>query len=151
MDIVMGLCHSLVRNYINNVCRGKALEPPILLQGGVSANRGIVRAFEEILGHEVIIPEHHMVMGAFGAALIAADAGIETSCFGGFAVAHQEISTKGFTCTDCDNRCEVIELIKSKEIIGRSGGRCRKWEGSKEKRAAGQKIFAYMRLRSAPE
>jgi predicted CoA-substrate-specific enzyme activase len=48
-DIIMGLCHALVRNYLSNVCKGKEIKPPIVLQGGVSANRGIYRAFKEAL------------------------------------------------------------------------------------------------------
>jgi hypothetical protein len=148
-DIVMGLCQALVRNYIGNVCRGKPLEPPFLMQGGVSANRGIIRAFEEALGHPIIVPKHHMVMGALGAALIAADAGIESTRFRGFSLAKLEIATKAFECEDCDNNCEVIELIEDGEVAGRSGGRCGKWEGlSAVERPHNGKTMAYMLLRA---
>ena len=49
-DIVAGLCAALVRNYLNNVGKGKEIRPPILFQGGVAANAGIKRAFEQELG-----------------------------------------------------------------------------------------------------
>ena len=42
-DIVAGLCEALVRNYLNNVGKGKEILPPILFQGGVAANAGIKR------------------------------------------------------------------------------------------------------------
>ena len=38
-DIVAGLCKSVVLNYLNNVCKGKRIEGPIIFQGGVSKNK----------------------------------------------------------------------------------------------------------------
>ena len=49
----------MVRNYINNVGKGKEILPPVVFQGGVAANIGIKKAFEEELGTEVIVPEHY--------------------------------------------------------------------------------------------
>ncbi|HZX44707.1 MAG TPA: acyl-CoA dehydratase activase, partial [Candidatus Nanoarchaeia archaeon] len=53
-DILYGLCKSLVRNYLNNLSRGRELYEPIMFQGGVSENKGIIRAFEESLGKKLI-------------------------------------------------------------------------------------------------
>ncbi|HBE04558.1 MAG TPA: 2-hydroxyglutaryl-CoA dehydratase [Spirochaetia bacterium] len=126
-DIIMGLCMALARNFTGNVCRGKELKPPFLFQGGVSANQGIRRAFEKVLGHEIIIPEHNMVMGAWGAAILVCEAEIKQTKFRGGRIAEHQIDTRAFTCTDCTNNCEIIEIIDSNEVIGRSGSRCRKW------------------------
>jgi predicted CoA-substrate-specific enzyme activase len=127
-DIVMGLCHAMVRNFLGNVCAGKEIKPPIVLQGGVSANLGIRRAFNEVLNTEVIIPRHHMVMGAYGAALMAARAQPAATRFRGYGLSDHEIVTRGFRCGDCANRCEIIEIVDGGLTLGRSGGRCRKWE-----------------------
>ena len=73
-EIAAGLCFSLARNYLSALCRGKIPKPPILFQGGVAANKGVVRAVREILNlseNELIIPENFGVMGAIGAALSA--------------------------------------------------------------------------------
>ncbi|PIR72320.1 MAG: 2-hydroxyglutaryl-CoA dehydratase, partial [Candidatus Nealsonbacteria bacterium CG10_big_fil_rev_8_21_14_0_10_36_228] len=51
-DIVAGLCEGLVRNFLNNVARGKNIQPPIVFLGGVSENIGLRRAFEEALGQK---------------------------------------------------------------------------------------------------
>ena len=128
-DIVMGLCLAMARNFLGNVCVGKEIRPPIVFQGGVSANQGMRRAFAELLKCELIIPEHHMVMGALGAALLAKRAAPAVSRFRGFDVCERSIDTRSFTCGDCANECEVIEIVDRGEIVGRSGGRCRKWEG----------------------
>lgn len=128
-DIVMGLCHAMVRNYLSNVCRGKEVKAPILFQGGVSANQGIVRAFREALGFEVIIPRYAMVMGAYGAALIALRTRIEKSQFRGFEVSGNEVSTGAFRCNHCENVCDIVEIKEAGQVFARSGGRCARWEG----------------------
>ncbi|NOY38073.1 MAG: CoA activase [Chlorobi bacterium] len=69
-DIVAGLCFAVARNFISSHGKGKKLEVPILFQGGVAANYGVVRAFKELLHTkegEFIIPDHYASMGAIGA------------------------------------------------------------------------------------
>jgi predicted CoA-substrate-specific enzyme activase len=131
-DILMGLCHALVRNYLNNVCRGQELRPPYVLQGGVSANEGIRRALKKALDSEIIIPRYNMVMGAYGAALIAARAAIAATRFRGYVISERDVVTRSFDCEDCPNNCEIIEIADQGEIIGNCGGRCGKWEGRKK-------------------
>jgi len=82
-DILNGLCQALVRNYLNNLGKGKQLQGPILFQGGVAANKGMHRSFEEALGQKVIVPPYFNVMGAVGAALLA-----QESAAGGIAAAN---------------------------------------------------------------
>ena len=62
-DIIAGLCEALVRNYMNNVGKGKEILAPVVFQGGVAANIGLVQAFNKYLGIEVMVPKHHGVMG----------------------------------------------------------------------------------------
>lgn len=133
-DIMMGLCHALARNYLSNVCAGKEIKPSIVFQGGVSANKGICRAFRELLQCDIIIPPYNMVMGAYGAAIIASKSCIEKTKFRGKKIFTNPITTKGFKCCDCPNYCEIIEVFENNEVIGRTGGRCGKWEGRTEPR-----------------
>jgi predicted CoA-substrate-specific enzyme activase len=126
-DILMGLCHAMVRNYLSNVCRGKEISPPVVLQGGISSNKGIRRAFKEALQTEIIIPPYNMVMGAYGAALIASQAEIKETKFRGFGISSHPIITTSFQCKDCINCCEIVEIKDRGTVIGRSGGRCGKW------------------------
>jgi predicted CoA-substrate-specific enzyme activase len=77
-DILAGLCLALARNFKSVVARGKAFTPPILFQGGVAYNRAVFRAFETVLDlgpGDLIVPAHHEIMAALGAALAAADDG----------------------------------------------------------------------------
>jgi predicted CoA-substrate-specific enzyme activase len=132
-DLLMGLCHAMVRNFLGNVCVGKEIRPPVVLQGGVSANLGIRRAFRDILGIDPVIPCHSMVMGAYGVALMVARSGIRQTRFRGYEVGVRNILTQGFTCADCPNRCDIVDLLDAGHRISRSGGRCRKWDEKEEK------------------
>ena len=69
-DILYGLCQALVRNYINNVGLGKEIKPPIVFQGGVAFNHAIIKAFQEELETEIIVPPYHEIMGSIGAAIL---------------------------------------------------------------------------------
>jgi predicted CoA-substrate-specific enzyme activase len=69
-DIVAGLCFAVARNFISTLGKGKPIETPIIFQGGVAANQGVVRAFRELLNVKddaLIIPDHFASMGAIGA------------------------------------------------------------------------------------
>jgi len=71
-DIVAGLCFAVARNFKSNLAKGKDLARPIIFQGGVAANAGVVQAFKEILhvsDGELIVPEYYASMGALGAIL----------------------------------------------------------------------------------
>ena len=127
-DIVAGLCQALVRNYLNNLAKGKDLEPPFVFQGGVAANRGMVAAFEGTLGHPVTVPEHHALMGAFGAALLAKEAGLGSTRFRGFGLGRMEHRTTAFDCDGCPNECEITELRVDGAVAARWGGRCDRWQ-----------------------
>ncbi|AEF94887.1 CoA-substrate-specific enzyme activase [Desulfotomaculum nigrificans CO-1-SRB] len=131
-DILAGLCEALVRNYLNNVGKGKEILAPVAFQGGVAANAGMRRAFERALGMEVIVPKYFNVMGAVGAALLAKEAvarGVPTR-FKGFGVADMEYKAGSFECDGCPNLCEVIEMAEAGKIIARWGDRCGKWSNA---------------------
>mgnify|MGYP000054785564 CR=1 FL=1 len=130
-DIIAGLCQALVRNYLNNVAKGKELLSPFLFQGGVAANQGIKAVFERELESKVIVPPHHAVMGAIGAAILAREdifSRREKTKFKSFEMAEANYRTSSFECGDCANSCEVIQLSLSDKPVSRWGSRCRKWE-----------------------
>lgn len=129
-DIIKGLCDALVRNYLNNLGRGKTLNPPFVFQGGVAANKGIIKAFENQVGHEIIIPKHYNVMGAIGMALMAknhTEHSGNASSFKGFDFINLEFTPKSFECTGCANACEVIKVINDGQTIAMWGDKCGKW------------------------
>lgn len=79
-DIVSGLCFAVARNFKGSIVRGRDIEEPVSFQGGVAANKGMVRAFKEVFGFEsLIVPEEFAVMGAIGAVLKDIEEGRQNS------------------------------------------------------------------------
>lgn len=129
-DIIAGLCDALVRNYLNNLAKGKEIRPPVVFQGGVAANAGIKRAFEQALGTEVTVPENYGVMGAMGAALLArAQARDKPTTFLGIGISELSHTSSSFYCSHCANNCEIVQLSCEDRVLARWGDRCGKWSG----------------------
>jgi len=129
-DILYGLCQALVRNYLNNVGLGKEIKPPVVFQGGVAFNQAIVKALQEELDTEVIVPPHHELMGAIGAALLVHEEMVSNrrSKFKGFSVSEIKYHTSSFECKACPNLCEIAQLSLNGQVLARWGGRCDLWE-----------------------
>ena len=135
-DILYGLCQALVRNYLNNVGLGKDIKPPVIFQGGVAFNQAIVKALQEELNTEIIVPPHHELMGAIGAALLAHEEMVTSnngSKFKGFKVSEVRYHTSSFECKACPNLCEIAQISVNGQVLARWGGRCDLWERSPSK------------------
>ena len=132
-EIIKGLSEALVRNYMNNLVRNRALQGDYIFQGGVAANEGIKTAFEEEIDSEVIVPNHYDVMGAIGIAMLAKRdvkrKNVESQ-FRGFNLTKEEFETNSFECGDCANNCEVIKVIADDKVIAVTGDRCGKHTAS---------------------
>ena len=121
-DIVAGLCKSIVLNYLNNVGKGKKIKAPIIFQGGVSKNKGVVKYFKEVLGEDIIVDENSHLMGALGIAIISKK--YETDKVYSFDVSDIKFVTKGHECTGCTNNCEVLKIYKNDTLVDTWGNRC---------------------------
>ena len=129
-DIVYGLCRALARNYLSDVGSGREILPPVVFQGGVAFNLGIVRALREELEMEIIVPAHHEIMGAIGAALLvheAVAAGQDGGRFKGFAVSEVEYRASSFECRACPTGCEVVRILENGRAVAGWGGQCDMW------------------------
>ena len=129
-DIIGGLCDALVRNYLSNVGKGKEILNKVIFQGGVAANKGIHHAFENTLNLPVIIPPHHDVMGAIGAAILAyekIEAEKTKTRFKGFSITSDVFQSRSFICDGCPNQCEIVSFLENQKEIGYFGDRCGKY------------------------
>ncbi len=121
-DIIAGLCNAIVGNYLNNVGKGKEVLAPIVFQGGVSKNVGVVKAFSEATGHNVFVDDDGHLMGALGVALVARDSGEEAPFT--FAVRDVSFQTVGEECGGCPNECEVVLVLRDGAFLDGWGNRC---------------------------
>ncbi|MCR5288803.1 MAG: acyl-CoA dehydratase activase [Treponema sp.] len=73
-DILLGLCHAMIRNYKATIVKNLPIEKPVVFTGGVTQNNGAVQAIYEIFSldsQELIIPQNPLYMASLGAALKA--------------------------------------------------------------------------------
>lgn len=124
-DIIAGLCKSVVLNYLNNVGKGKKIIPPIIFQGGVSKNKGVVKYFKEILKEDIIVDENSHLMGAIGIAVLARRN--KTGSTYSLEMNNLKFITKAFECHKCPNTCELLKIYRNDELVDSWGSKCGKY------------------------
>lgn len=120
-DIIAGLCKSIVLNYLNNVGKGKKIESPIVFQGGVSKNKGVVRYFKEILKKDIIVDPNGHLMGAYGIAILSKN---KNNKIYDLNIKNIKFNTIGTECNKCPNNCEILKIYKDDKLIEATGSRC---------------------------
>ena len=112
-DIIAGLCQALVRNYLSNVGQGQgAPRRPSSSRAAWRRTSASAKPSARPWNCEIIVPEHFEVMGAIGAALLAAEAAprYAESGFRGLVLVEEEVRTVGRECQGCPNLCEIVTL-----------------------------------------
>ena len=117
-DIVAGLCKSIVLNYLN-------IESPIIFQGGVSKNVGVIKYFKEILGEDIIVDENGHLMGAIGIAVLARKNKIGKTY--SLELSNIAFDTKAIECGRCPNNCELLKIYRNNELVDSWGSKCGKY------------------------
>jgi predicted CoA-substrate-specific enzyme activase len=142
-ELVAGLSYSIVTNYLNRVVGRRKIGDNICFQGGTAFNKAVWAAFENVTGKKIMVPDHHEVTGAIGAAFIVAEririvsqenAAATPSGFKGFDnLAAVKYSVESFTCEHCSNNCEIkkVEISDSKPLF--YGSRCDRYNLRKNK------------------
>ena len=130
-DISASLAISVVKNALYKVIRATNFKEnfgtKVLVQGGTFYNDGILKAFEDEIGFEVIRPKIAGIMGAFGAALIAKAKHKEKSTLISYeALKGFVYSSSNVTCKLCPNYCglTVSKFSNGKSFI--ANNRCSK-------------------------
>jgi len=128
-DLVAGLSYSIVQNYLNRVVGDRRIGNRIFFQGGTAFNKGVVAAFESVLGKEVVVPENHDVTGAIGVAILAMEERTwERSSFKGFDLSHRRYEHSSFECKGCPNLCLIRKVSVEGEKPLFYGSRCEKYD-----------------------
>lgn len=135
-DIAAGLCISVVKNALFKVLRvsdAKQLGKKIVVQGGTFQNDAVLRSFEQEIGGEVVRPSIAGLMGAFGAALLAAESGVTTSRLLNRDEIHSYRHTSVHTrCRGCENHCALTVNHFADGASFVSGNRCSKPAGGRK-------------------
>jgi predicted CoA-substrate-specific enzyme activase len=72
IDIISGI-HRAIARRVGNMVENLGVKPQVMMTGGVAKNIGVVKALQDRLNAQILIPEEPQIIGAFGAALFALD------------------------------------------------------------------------------
>jgi len=147
-DLIGGLCYSIAHNYLNRVVGKRKIGNRVMFLGGPSLNKGVVAAFENILGRGLIVPKHREVLGAFGAA-ISVQEKMERedradSSFRGLANAINDRMDYTEKVCQADPNCHNQCKLKIYDFDGRKsvwGGECGRYEVTKSKGRRKENLF----------
>ena len=138
-DISSGLSYSVIKNAIQKVMKVRDVETlgdHIVVQGGTFYNDAVLRAFELIVGKNVIRPDISGLMGAYGMALLAkeqyeANLDMEhvSTILRSEEIDKLEIKVTHTRCNRCENHCKLTINKFSNGQIHVSGNRCEKGAG----------------------
>ena len=137
-DLIAGLCYAIAHNYLNRVVGKRKIGQRVMFLGGPSLNKGVVAAFENILGRGLVVPKHREVLGAYGAAIslqekMAIENKTETTFRGLKSAIDDRMHFTEKTCKadkNCHNQCK----LKIYDFDGRKsvwGGECGRYELTK--------------------
>jgi predicted CoA-substrate-specific enzyme activase len=68
-NILAGI-HDAIASRVARMMERLKVEPDVVFTGGVAKNIGVVKALEERMGCEILVPEEPLLSGAIGAALL---------------------------------------------------------------------------------
>ena len=157
-DISSGLSYSVIKNAIQKVMKvrdTKTLGKHIVVQGGTFYNDAILRAFELIVGFDVIRPDIAGLMGAYGVALLAKeqfqsnmDMEYYSTILRTDEINNLKVKTSHARCGKCENNCLLTINIFEDNKRYISGNRCEKGAGntSQQKELPNLYKYKYQRL-----
>jgi predicted CoA-substrate-specific enzyme activase len=147
-DLIAGLCYAIVYNYLNRVVGKRKIGQRIMFLGGPSLNKGVVAAFENVLGQKLVVPPHREVLGAYGAAISLREKMLTynsgKSTFRGMKSAIED--TMNYTEKIChaDPQCHNQCKLKIYHFDGRRsvwGGECGRYELARYKGEKKENFF----------
>ena len=138
-DISSGLSYSVIKNAIQKVMKVRDVETlgdHIVVQGGTFYNDAVLRAFEKIVGKNVIRPDISGLMGAYGMALLSKeqyeanlDMEYKSRILKEDELDKLEIKVTHTRCNNCENHCKLTINRFSNGAIHVSGNRCERGAG----------------------
>ena len=139
-DISAGLSYSVIKNAIQKVMKVrdvKTLGAHIVVQGGTFYNDAVLRAFELIVGRNVVRPDIAGLMGAYGVALLSKeqyeanlDMEYKSTILMDDELDKLKITTSHIRCNGCENHCLLTINKFSNGTKHISGNRCEKGAGN---------------------
>ena len=157
-DISSGLSYSVIKNAIQKVMKVRdvsTLGNHIVVQGGTFYNDAVLRAFELIVGKNVVRPDISGLMGAYGMALLSKeqyeanlDMEYKSKILREDELDKLEVKITHTHCNNCENHCKLTINKFNNGAIHVTGNRCEKGAGvvNKAKNLPNLVQYKYERL-----
>ena len=152
-DISAGLSYSVIKNAIQKVMKIRdvaTLGDYIVVQGGTFYNDAVLRAFELIVGKNVIRPDIAGLMGAYGIACLAKeefDLNNDKKYVSRICKSEDldslNVTVVHTRCHGCENNCllTINEFSNGKKFI--SGNRCERGAGIEKSKTQIPNLYKY--------
>ena len=138
-DISAGLSYSVIKNAIQKVMKVRdvnTLGDHIVVQGGTFYNDAVLRAFEKIVGKNVVRPDISGLMGAYGVDILARqkyESNLDMEYYSTITknddLDKLEIKVSHARCNRCENHCLLTINTFNNGHKHISGNRCEKGAG----------------------
>ena len=132
-DISAGIAFSVIKNALFKVMQlkdVKELGEHIVVQGGTFYNDAVLCSMEKLIERDVVRPDISGLMGAYGAAILAQEEGLErSSILAADALEDFSVSTSSYRCRHCGNQCLITMQKFSDGSKYFTGNRCERGIG----------------------
>jgi predicted CoA-substrate-specific enzyme activase len=152
-DLMAGLCYAIVHNYLNRVVGKRKIGRRIMFLGGPSLNKGVVAAFENVLGRGLLVPLHREVLGAYGAAIcvrqkMQSEGTARSACRGMQSAIDDRMNFTEKVCRadpNCHNQCKLkIYQFDNRRSVW--GGECGRYESVRNRSKGKDDYFKLGRM-----
>ncbi|MFO7873434.1 MAG: acyl-CoA dehydratase activase [Bacteroidales bacterium] len=109
-QVMASIIYAVCKNYLHRVVHNRPVESPILFLGATAKNKGLVEAFEHVLGKPVHTSIYSHLTGAIGVADMVRKSAPAETAFKGFFIKDKQVSLSETVCDLCHNRCRITGL-----------------------------------------
>lgn len=146
-EVMASVLYSVAQNYLSKVVGNRPRSRDrIFFQGATARNPGLVAAFENLLGTQIVVSPYCHILGALGAALLVWERynkNKQTTKFLGLDLAERSIELRKENCSLCENQCLItyakVQGTQEEPSFGYLCGRDP--QSKKKKRLTGSEFF----------
>jgi predicted CoA-substrate-specific enzyme activase len=151
-EALAAVMYSVVENYLAKVVGNRPYSrEKVFFCGATARNQGLVAAFEQLLGAEVVVSPYCHVLGAYGVALLTRDrqnGSGATTRFKGLDLSERQVTLTQEECPLCQNACRITYAhIEGEKDVPSWGYLCGRDPEADEKRKCQE--YQPFRLRTA--
>lgn len=109
-EVMASMLYSVCKNYLNRVVHHRPIAGPVLFVGATAKNKGLVKAFENIIGQNILTSNYGHIMGALGITEILRKGPPRHTTFRGLDIYKTKVTLSESDCGLCLNKCKITNM-----------------------------------------